>query len=127
MQDLIAHFFAAHSDLSLVVLYGSQASGQATQDSDVDVGIMGAQALTIEQLLEFSSGLRLILGREIDLVDLRASHGALLSEILSRGKLLVMRDPAVYAALIKRMWYETEDDGRFLAITLKERQKQWQK
>ena len=127
MEDLIAHFFARHGDLTLVVLYGSQANGQATKDSDIDVAIMGAQALSIEELLEFNSGLRLKLGREIDLVDLRASHGALLSEILTRGKLLLMRDPAVYAALIKRMWYEREDDGRFLAITLKERQKQWQK
>jgi hypothetical protein len=67
------------------------------------------------------------LGRDVDLVDLHRAHGAILEEVIVRGDHLIVRDPEVMARLLKRMWYEKEDDARFRQITWQERQRQWDK
>ena len=80
----------------------------------------------MESILEMQLGLASQLRCEVDLVDLRQSHGAILQEVLCRGKLLLNRNPKAFEALLKRMWYEREDDQRYSEKTIKERLKQWE-
>ena len=93
----------------------------------MDIGILGPRKYSADELLDLIGQLQREFKREIDCVDLRCAHGALLTEILSRGKIIVLRNHDAYAQLIKRMWYEREDDARFLQKTLMERLKIWQK
>ena len=126
LEKKLMDYLARNNDVVIAVLYGSMASNQATAKSDVDLGILGPKIYTVEQLYEITSHLEQELQREIDLLDLRVTHGAILEEILCRGRILQLRDHEVYAQLILRMWYEREDDARYSKITLDERLKRWE-
>jgi len=39
LEQQLTKILARHSDLRLAILFGSQATGQATHASDVDVGV----------------------------------------------------------------------------------------
>ncbi len=109
--------------LLVAFVYGSAARNQLTANSDLDVAVQYSRELSTNEIISAAQHLERSFGREIDLVDLRNAHGALLQEILVNGTPIVMNDRSVYESLIKRMFREIEDDGRFLEKTLNERKK----
>ena len=121
MREKIRKYFDNRSDILLVFLFGSHAGGRNRPGSDVDIAVLGMRSLTIEEILDAKLHLGTDLGCEVDLIDLAASHGAILQEVVCRGELLINRDSEAYARLIKRMWFEKEDDGRFIQKTFQER------
>lgn len=121
MTDICAKvgkFFSDEVDVLLVIVFGSQADGRASENSDLDVAIAGHASFSLERLVDLQLELGSRLAVEIDLVDLNAAHGAVLQEALSKGRVVTRRDAALYAKLLKRMYYEREDDGRFVALTV---------
>lgn len=127
MRDSIRKFFSSYSDIELVFLFGSFSQNRSRKDSDVDVAIMTKSPLCLNELLDRKLKLASSLGREVDLIDLSQVHGALLEEVLCKGEILIRANPESFARLLKRMWYEKEDDQRFSEKTIKERLKLWQK
>ena len=123
----LRQFFGGKPDILVVILYGSFARHGAGPKSDVDVGIYPQNPMDPLTLATMATDLGQALGREVDLVDLREAHGAILEEVIVRGEHLIVRDPEVMARLLKRMWYEKEDDARFRQITWQERLRQWDK
>lgn len=125
LQGSIRDFFSRDTKAAIVLLHGSFASGRQREESDVDLAVLCDYPMTTSQLIEISQDLGSLLKREVDLIDLATCHGAILQESLVRGKQILLRDPERLSALIKRMWYEREDDARFSAKTIAERRAHW--
>ena len=127
VRKQLVEYFANKLDIQLVVLFGSQAHQTAKNDSDVDVALLANKSMSTDELIELQLALSSKLSKEVDVVDLSVSHGAILDEVFGRGDLLINRNPELYAKLLKRMWYEKEDDARFTQKTYEERLRIWQK
>lgn len=104
----IQEVLAGYPETLFAVLFGSVAEGRLTATSDVDVAIAGKKPLALETRLELMAALSIALEREVDLVDLNAADGLLLCEALP-GRLLLNKEPELYAALLRRMWYFRAD------------------
>jgi predicted nucleotidyltransferase len=89
--------------LSALWLFGSEARGQARRDSDVDLAALSPRPISAKQLLTARLDLEALLGRSVDLVDLRRTSPILGLQVVRDGRLLLDRDPAdrhVFAMLL---------------------------
>ncbi|GKW23593.1 nucleotidyltransferase domain-containing protein [Pectobacterium polonicum] len=75
-------------DIRMVYLFGSQATGNARADSDIDIAIMATRTLAPVERWELSNQLAKAMGRDVDLVDLLQASTVLKMEIVRNGKLL---------------------------------------
>jgi len=113
-DDIAAALGAAlepRTDVRVALLFGSQVTGRARPDSDVDLAILAGPHLDrLGLAAELSEGMR----REVDLVDLRRAGVPLLDEILRYGRLVhegergayaTWRSAALLAQEIDRPWY----------------------
>jgi predicted nucleotidyltransferase len=115
-------WISSQSDLQFAILFGSFAKGHARDSSDLDVALFYSAALSVDDRIAKASELSLQLGVEVDLVDLHSVRGAILEEILTKGKIL-KKNAATYAFLMKRMWFDREDFYPLRQVILKKRQK----
>ena len=111
--------------IELAILFGSIVTENFKPSSDIDLAVKCKNPLSIDEKVEISSNLSEKTGRELDLVDLDAAHGALLQEAIVRGKVIYKSHPSVFEALLKRMLAEKEDDARFHEKTVAERKRIW--
>ena len=78
----------ALSTLQAIYLFGSQASGAASAESDVDIAILLPRPLSAAQRWDLAGELAERLNREVDLVDLRQASTVLQQQVLSEGRRL---------------------------------------
>jgi len=105
----LTDWLASRPDLRIAVLFGSLASGNAGPDSDVDLAIASDHPLSTDDKITLIDDVSRAMGREVDLVDLRAAVGTILAEALSKGTILKNSDPTLFADLLKRMWLDQAD------------------
>jgi len=98
-----------------VWLFGSQASGRATETSDIDVAVLFKQRPDVNERIELSRELARRLGRDVDLVDLDAASPALCMQVLKSGTLLADRNPRRRIAFTTRLVPRYEDLRRLRA------------
>ncbi len=79
--------------LQAVYLFGSQATGQSTPGSDIDVAVLTETPLSPRQRFELAAELGSLLGQDVDLIDLRAAYTVLRSQVVGHGAALYRRDP----------------------------------
>jgi uncharacterized protein len=79
--------------LSALWLFGSEAQGRARHDSDVDLAALFSQPVAPEHLLTARLDLEELLGRSVDLVDLRRASPIVGRQAVQHGRLLLDRDP----------------------------------
>lgn len=77
-----------------VYIFGSQATGTATPDSDVDIAVLAAEPMTPSTRWELSQTLAIQLGKDVDVVDLRQASTVLRIQVLGTGELLLEVDRA---------------------------------
>lgn len=80
--------------LSALWLFGSETRGQARRDSDLDLAVLFPRPIFADQLLAARLDLEALLGRSVDLVDLRRASPILGRQVLRDGRLLLDRDSA---------------------------------
>lgn len=80
-------------------LFGSFGSAVQDANSDMDLAVLPERALSDRQRWAASQELAAELGRDVDLIDLRAASTVLRSQILTSGRNLYRRphDPSVEA------------------------------
>lgn len=79
--------------LDVLWLFGSEARGTATTDSDVDLAALFRCVPSPSELLEARAELGTLLGRAVDLVDLDRASPILVMQVLRHGTLLLDRNP----------------------------------
>lgn len=121
---LIAGVLSRHPRISLAVLFGSLASGGARPDSDLDLAVGAATALTAAERIALIDDLAERIGRPVDLVDLARVGEPLLGQILTHGKRLLGSDER-YAQLLRRHLFDNADFTPYRSRILAERRQAW--
>lgn len=74
--------------LTAAYLFGSQASGEASSGSDLDIAVLLPQPLSAAERFELGEELAALVGRDVDLVGLRSASTVLRSQVVARGRAL---------------------------------------
>lgn len=99
---LLDHLKEAVPSLSAVYVFGSQVTGHATAESDLDVALLADDDLSAETLWELSSDLAGLVQCDVDLLDLRVASTVMQYRIITTGKRLWAKDSqaALYESFI---------------------------
>jgi predicted nucleotidyltransferase len=95
MEQDIREYFEDKKDVVAVYLFGSQATGKAGNQSDVDIGIVADgknPEPMIEKRLIFISELSRILRKDVHPVILNFASKQLIRQIFEKGKCILVND-----------------------------------
>ena len=92
IDALVTHLHARLPSLLAVYLFGSQASGTAGADSDLDLAVLVAGEVEPLRLWQLSGDLADIAGCPVDLLDLRAASTVMQYQIITSGRRLWAAD-----------------------------------
>lgn len=98
-----------HPQIQIGIVFGSAGTDRQRASSDVDVAVAAACVLKTTERIALLDALALRLERPVDLVDLKAVSGTILQQALSKGRIVLNRNPMLYAELILKMWYDQAD------------------
>ena len=90
-------------------LFGSSETRSFAEESDVDVAVLLPSTLDLSARVALKGSLETMLGRDVDLVDLRGADPILAFQVLRLGRPIVMRDPKAYEAFVMRTLSEYAD------------------
>ena len=121
----IEGLLARHPSVVMAFVFGSLAAGHARSDSDLDLAVSTVTPLAPQARIDLIADLAVAFGRPIDLIDLTQTHGPLLHQILTRGRLIVCKDRSRYADLLLRMLYEEADYMPYYRRILSDRRDAW--
>ncbi|EKQ56683.1 MULTISPECIES: nucleotidyltransferase domain-containing protein [unclassified Clostridium] len=81
-------------DIKNTIIFGSINSDEFSEESDVDMAIIGSNKIKLECILELEKYLASLLNREIDVIDLRSDNLDLFMKIgiLNNGKVIFTCD-----------------------------------
>lgn len=98
--DRLVSLIESHiGPVQALYVFGTAARGEERPDSDIDLAVLPRQPLTDLQRWELAQELALVLGKDVDLIDLRTASTVLRSEILhSSHKLYQQADGAAVEA-----------------------------
>ena len=125
VQAAIRQVLARHPSIVVAILFGSLATGHGRKDSDLDLAVASITPLSSQTRLQLIEELAVGLGRPVDLIDLAQTHGPLLQQILTKGRLLICTDRTRYADLLLRVVYEEADVMPYYRRILAERRQAW--
>ena len=91
MQAVTEILCEALPSLQALYLFGSQATGEATAGSDVDLAVLLPDPLTAEQRWELGNTLADRLGKTVDLIDLRQASTVMQQQVVTKGLRLWQR------------------------------------
>jgi predicted nucleotidyltransferase len=104
-------------ELKLLVLFGSQASGRISQESDYDIAYLSEKNLSIEEesqlILDLMPVLQVADERLINLVSMKTRNPLLLYSITHKGKVLFEREPSIFYSLKLYAWKVFADSKLF--------------
>ena len=125
VQAALGQVLARHPSIVVAILFGSLAAGRGRFDSDLDLAIAAASPVSPETRLQLIEELAVALGRPVDLIDLVQTHGPLLQQVLTQGRLIICTDRTRYADLLLRVVYEEADVMPYYRRILAERRQAW--
>lgn len=95
--------------LHTCILYGSASTGRMHTGSDIDLAVAGPAPLSAEELAKLYLESSSLLGREVDISDLRRARGTFLQEILTGGEIILNDNPEFLGnRFIDMMDYSTD-------------------
>lgn len=125
VQAAIEPILARHPSIVVAILFGSLMTGRSRNDSDLDLAVASTTPLDTQTRVQLIEELAVGFGRPVDLIDLAQTHGPLLQQILTKGRLLLCPDRTRYADLLLRMVYEEADVMPYYRRILAERRQAW--
>jgi uncharacterized protein len=125
VQAAIGQVLARHPSIVIAILFGSLAAGRGRNDSDLDLAVASTTPLSSQTRIQLIEELAVGLGRPVDLIDLAQTHGPLLHQILTKGRLLICSNRTRYADLLLRVVYEEADVMPYYRRILADRRKAW--
>lgn len=92
LKDDLAGFAACDPRIVALYLFGSRARGEATERSDVDVGILFRQEAALRDVVLLKDALARRLGLAVDVVDAARASAFLALDVI-RGERVYCSDP----------------------------------
>ena len=101
-ENLVDALHTALPDLQAVYLFGSQASGDAGPERDIDLAVLTDAPRDSVTLWELAGDLALLCGLHVDLLDLRAANTVMQYQVITSGKRIWTRgsSAALYESFI---------------------------
>ncbi|MGQ9557658.1 MAG: type VII toxin-antitoxin system MntA family adenylyltransferase antitoxin [Desulfurispora sp.] len=98
LMEQIKAYFKASPGIDAVYLFGSAARGEWRAKSDVDLAVLfdsraGGKLARFDRLLTMALELESLLGRRVDLVDMREIPSVLQHQVLKCGRCIVENNP----------------------------------
>ena len=115
---------AYSQQLQGILLFGSQANGSATLNSDIDLGVLIDGVADQAELWENAQTLACRLKTDVDLIDLRASTTVLQNEVINAGVWLWQKDALIcdlFELQIMAMYQQLQYDRREILEDLQQR------
>ncbi len=123
--ETITRVLRTHPRVRAAWVFGSIADGRMRPSSDLDVAVLGNKPLQAEQKSVLIRRLAQAVGRPVDLIDLQATHGPVVGEILRHGRRLFCDDPALYAEQVKQWMFDRADWIPYRQRILETRRRAW--
>lgn len=92
VEAVLAQLLASVPDLMAVYVFGSQATGEANADSDLDLAVLAAGTVDPLLLWQIAGELADIVAVPVDLLDLRAASTAMQYQVITTGRRLWNKD-----------------------------------
>jgi len=125
IEQKLIEALSKYTELKLVILFGSFATGKQTEQSDIDIGVAAKTKLTADKKLEIIKAIAKVAQRPVDLVDLQQKQQPIMTQVMTSGKKLYCHDTALYAELIKTVICDAEDFLPLRSRILKDRRERW--
>lgn len=103
---------SAIPEVQALYLFGSVATGQDRSDSDVDLAVLAPRPLDQLSRWRLQESIAAELGRDVDLVDLRAASTVMQVQVLDTGRVLFEADASSRALFARRRSARTRDSIR---------------
>lgn len=116
IRDAVAAAAGTHG-IALVLLFGSQAAGNAREDSDLDIAVrFRDRKPTLRRLLDVQRELSGVFpGREIDVASLERADPLFMKKIAERFAVL-FEDRGEADAFLRLAFKRYQDHARYLAV-----------
>lgn len=107
--------FVNKFNINSLILFGSFNTGEFTEESDVDIAIIGKEKIDLEYILELELYFENILNRAIDVVDIKSKNLDLFLKIniLNYGRVLYSNDNnsslELYKKYVDWLYRENQD------------------
>ncbi|MEE8057446.1 MAG: nucleotidyltransferase domain-containing protein [Pseudomonadales bacterium] len=119
----ITQLLSTYPVIKLAILFGSQASGKATPNSDIDLALLANEPLTSDFKRQLIEEIGVKFGQPIDIIDLYHGPEPVLGQVLKGDRLL--GDDATYARLLTKHLLNSADFLPLHQRILTERQAAW--
>ena len=123
IDEQLTRFLTRYPDLKLAMLFGSQATGQASPGSDIDLGLLFDTPLSGSDKLGIIEAIGAEFGRPVDIVDLFYAPEPVTGQVFKGKRLL--GDDTVYAELLTKHLVNTADFLPLRERILAERRTAW--
>lgn len=123
MLSQLTALLSRYPQIKLAILFGSQATGNARPDSDIDLGLLAQTPLTADFKLQLIQAIGAEFGRSVDIVDLYHVPEPITGQVF-KGIRLVGSD-TTYAKLLTRHLLNVADFLPLHQRILTERRNRW--
>ena len=123
IAEPLARLLSKNPEIKLAILFGSQTTGKATNDSDIDLAVLAGAPLSASTKLQLIEEIGLKFGCPVDIIDMYHAPEPILGQVFKGKKLL--GDNPTYAALLTRHLLNTADFLPLQQRILSERRAAW--
>jgi len=123
IEKPLARLLSQYPEIRLAILFGSQATGKTTIDSDIDLAVLANTPLGTQTRLKLIEEIGLKFGCPVDIVDIYHAPEPILGQVF-KGKKLIGDNP-VYATMLTRHLLNTADFVPLQQRILSERRAAW--
>ncbi len=123
LEKELSRFLSGYPKFKLAILFGSQATGNITRESDIDLALLADIPISSSLKLELIEKIGARFGRPADIVDLYYAAEPVTGQVLKGTRLL--GDNATYARLLTKHLINTADFAPLQQRILEERRNAW--
>ena len=123
IDQLLTRLLERYPQFELAILFGSQATGGVTGDSDIDLALLSDAPIPGSLKLELIERIGAEFGRPVDIVDLFFAAEPILGQVFKGRRLF--GDDATYARLLTKHLINTADFVPLQQRILTERRNAW--
>ena len=122
-KKIIVDFIIERFNPKFIYLFGSYASGEAREDSDIDIGIYIDKEITPYELFIAAGELSMKLKKDVEIINLKDISTVFAAQIVSTKDILYTRDEnlrASYDIRVLKDYIKLNEERRVILDTIRE-------